>query len=68
MKNRKLTIPGVYLSDVAEALKAQGVPLTEANLQAAVTHVANVAAAYAKAVLQDTRREDWLDWIETFKK
>lgn len=66
MKNRKLMVAGVFLSDVADALEECGIPLTEQNIKRAALHVENVASAYAKATLQDTTKEDWLDWIEPF--
>lgn len=68
MKNRMLSIPGVYLSDVMKVLQERGIPHTKENIEAAAKHVELVASAYAKATLQDTSQEDWLDWIEFFKK
>jgi hypothetical protein len=66
LKNRKLTVSGVYLSDVAKALKEQDILLTEQNIEAAAIHVEQIASAYAKAALQDMSQEDWLEWIEVF--
>jgi hypothetical protein len=66
LKNRQLVVAGIYLSDVANALKEKNIPLTEQNIEAAARHVESVASAWAKAVLQDTGTEEWHAWIETF--
>lgn len=68
MKNRPLRAGNLYLSDVAEALQEKEIELTVENLKAAATHVEMIAYAHARAILHDTSKDAWLEWIETFKQ
>jgi hypothetical protein len=68
MRNHELKIKGVYLSDIANALEKEGIPLTKENLLAAAESIELLASAWAKAAVQENTKEDWLNSIEVLRQ
>lgn len=58
----------IPVKTVKEFLKEHGIQPTPENVEAVGDHLIGIATAWAKAEMQDAKREDVLEWIEWAKE